>query len=156
MKTLSTGSFAPDFTLPDEAGTPRKLSDFLAKGPVVLFFYPGAMTSGCTAESCRFRDLAAEFEAVGAQRIGISADTVDKQKEFSDTHSFDYPLLSDTDREVATAYGVKRRFITPVKRATFVINADGTIAEVITGEFNMDIHADQALKSLQSLDDQVA
>ncbi|MGI8626752.1 MAG: peroxiredoxin [Geodermatophilaceae bacterium] len=91
---------------------------------------------------------AAEFEAVGAARIGISADTVDKQKEFSDTHSFDYPLLSDTDREVATAYGVRRRFVTPVKRATFVINADGRIAEVITGEFNMDIHADEALESL--------
>ncbi len=80
MKTIGSGSSAPDFTLPDETGTPRKLSDFLAKGPVVLFFYPGAMTSGCTAESCRFRDLAAEFDAVGAQRIGISADTVDKQR----------------------------------------------------------------------------
>jgi peroxiredoxin Q/BCP len=115
----------------------------------VLFFYPAAMTSGCTAESCHFRDLAAEFEAVGAQRIGISADTVDKQKEFSDSHSFDYPLLSDPDGEVATAFGVKRRFLTPVKRATFVIAADGKIAEVITSEFNMTAHADEALKSLQ-------
>jgi len=149
MKTIASGSTAPDFTLLDETGATRKLSDFLAKGPVVLFFYPGAMTSGCTAESCRFRDLAAEFDAVGAQRIGISADTVDKQKEFSEAHSFDYPLLSDPEREVATAYGVKRRFMTPVKRATFVIQTDGTIAEIITGEFNMDIHADQALKTLQ-------
>jgi len=149
MKTLSTGSPAPDFTLSDETGTPRTLSDYLGKGPVVLFFYPGAMTSGCTAESCHFRDLAAEFDAVGAQRIGISADTVAKQKEFSDTHSFDYPLLSDPDGAVATAYGVKRRVLTPVKRATFVIAADATIAEVITSEFNMTTHADDALKVLQ-------
>ncbi len=149
MKTISTGSAAPDFTLPDETGTSRRLSDFLAAGPVVLFFYPGAMTSGCTAESCHFRDLAAEFGAVGAQRIGISADTVAKQKEFSDTHSFDYPLLSDPDGEVATAYGVKRKFLTPVKRATFVIGTDGKIAEVITSEVNMTVHADQALKALQ-------
>ena len=149
MKTIGSGSSAPDFTLPDETGTPRKLGDFLANGPVVLFFYPGAMTSGCTAESCHFRDLAAEFDAVGAQRIGISADTVDKQKEFADAHSFDYPLLSDPDGAVAIAYGVKRRFLTPVKRATFVITADGRIADVITSEFNMDIHADQALKTLQ-------
>ncbi|MBA3294041.1 MAG: peroxiredoxin [Geodermatophilaceae bacterium] len=149
MKTIGSGSSAPDFTLPDETGTARKLGDFLANGPVVLFFYPGAMTSGCTAESCHFRDLAAEFDAVGAQRIGISADTVDKQKEFADAHSFDYPLLSDPDGAVATAYGVKRRFLTPVKRATFVITADGRIADVITSEFNMTTHADQALKTLQ-------
>jgi len=149
MKTIETGSTAPDFTLSDETGTPRKLSDFLAKGKVVLFFYPTALSSGCTAESCRFRDLAAEFEAVGAQRIGISADTIEKQKEFSDAHTFDYPLLSDPDREVATAYGVKRRFITPVKRATFVIDTDGTILHVVTGEWNIDVHPDEALKSLQ-------
>lgn len=148
MKTISTGAPAPDFTLSDETGTPRRLNDFLAKGPVVLFFYPGAMTSGCTKESCHFRDLAAEFEAAGAQRVGISADTVDKQKQFSDMHSFDYPLLSDPDGEVATAYGVKRRFLTPVKRATFVIGADGKITEVITSEMNMTVHADQALKAL--------
>ncbi len=149
MKTISSGMTAPDFTLPDETGTPRTLSDFLAKGPVVLFFYPVALSSGCTAQSCHFRDLAAEFEAVGAQRIGISTDPVDKQKEFSEAHNFDYPLLSDPDGTVATAYGVKRRFLTPVKRATFVISADGKIAKVITSEFNMTTHADEALKELQ-------
>lgn len=151
MKTISAGSPAPDFILPDETGTPRTLGDFLPKGPVVLFFYPAAMTSGCAAESQRFRDLAVAFEAASAQRIGISADPVDRQKEFSDAHSFDYPLLSDADGEVATAYGVKRRFITPVKRATFVITTDGIIAEVITSEFNMEVHADQALEALQAL-----
>ncbi len=149
MKTISSGMTAPDFTLPDETGTPRTLSDFLAEGPVVLFFYPVALSSGCTAQSCHFRDLAAEFEAVGAQRIGISTDPVDKQKEFSEAHNFDYPLLSDPDGTVATAYGVKRRFLTPVKRATFVISADGKIAKVITSEFNMTTHADEALKELQ-------
>lgn len=150
MKTISTGSAAPDFTLVDETGARRKLSDFLANGPVVLFFYPGAMTSGCTAESCQFRDLAAEFEAVGAQRVGISADGVDKQKEFSDLNHFDFPLLSDPDGEVATAYGVKRKFLTPVKRATFVIGTDGKILNVISSEFNMTVHADEALNVLQS------
>lgn len=149
MKTIASGSPAPDFTLSDETGTPRKLSDFLAKGPVVLFFYPVALSSGCTAQSCHFRDLAAEFEAVGTQRIGISTDPVDKQKEFSEAHNFDYPLLSDPEGTVAATYGVKRRFLTPVKRVTFVISADGKIAKVITSEFNMTTHADEALKELQ-------
>ncbi len=156
MKTLSAGSIAPDFTLLDETGTPLALSDLLANGPVVLFFYPGAMTAGCTVEACRFRDMAAEFEAVGAQRIGISGDSVDKQRQFSAAHSFDYPLLSDPDLAVATAYGVRRRFITPVKRATFVIGIDGKIVHVIIGEWNMDIHANEALKTLQTLGDPVA
>ncbi|MGH3451846.1 MAG: peroxiredoxin, partial [Haloechinothrix sp.] len=70
---MNTGDLVPDFTLPDDAGNPRSLSEFLADGPVVLFFYPAAMTPGCTAESCHFRDLAAEFTAAGGRRIGISA-----------------------------------------------------------------------------------
>src|ERR1700731_2021925 len=107
---MQKGDQAPDFELPDEDGTPRKLSDLAANGPVVLFFYPAAMTPGCTAESCHFRDMKAEFEAVGAQRVGISADPVDKQRQFSEKHSFDYPLLSDSDRTVADMFGVKRGF----------------------------------------------
>jgi peroxiredoxin Q/BCP len=125
---LDVGDVVDDFELADETGTPRKLSDLLADGPVVLFFYPAAMTPGCTAEACNFRDLAAEFAAAGAQRLGISADDVSKQKQFSDQHEFDYPLLSDTDRAVAAAYGVKRSFgPLPVKRATFVIGKDGLV-----------------------------
>ena len=69
----------------------------------MLYFYPAAMTPGCTAESCHFRDLSAEFAALGAQRVGISADAVDKQKQFSDKYSFDFPLLSDPDGQVARA-----------------------------------------------------
>jgi hypothetical protein len=83
---MQRGDRAPDFELPDEAGHPRRLSEMLRAGPVVLFFYPRAMTSGCTAEACHFRDLRAEFEKVGAQRIGISVDPVSKQKQFSAKH----------------------------------------------------------------------
>ena len=70
---MERGDIVEDFELPDETGTPRKLSEFLAKGPVVLFFYPAAMTYGCTKESCHFRDLGAEFAALGAQRVGIES-----------------------------------------------------------------------------------
>src|SRR5207302_6194592 len=119
---MDVGDVVDDFELPDETGTPRKLSDLLAKGPVVLFFYPAAMTAGCTKESCHFRDLASEFAAVGAQRVGISADPVEKQREFSEKHAFDFPLLSDPERAVATSLGVKRmlRVVGPNRRTTFV------------------------------------
>ena len=150
MKTIVQGAQAPDFELPDENGTPVRLSHKLVDGPVVLFFYPGAMTGGCTKEACHFRDLALEFKQAGAQRIGISTDPVAKQKTFTDLNGFDYPLLSDEAGEVATAYGVKRRLITPVKRATFVIDPDRTIRTVISSEMSMDVHADQALEALRA------
>ena len=148
---MKRGDSAPDFELPDETGTKRKLSDLLADGPVVLFFYPAAMTYGCTKESCHFRDLKSEFEAVGAQRVGISADSVDKQHQFSEKHSFDYPLLSDEDRTVAEAFGVKRGFgPLPNKRVTFVIDTDRRILDVISSEVRMNTHADQALDVLRA------
>jgi thioredoxin-dependent peroxiredoxin len=148
---MRPGDQASDFDLPTQDGGRLKLSDELAKGPVVLFFYPKAMTAGCTKEACHFRDLAGEFDAVGARRVGISADKVDKQAAFADKHGFDYPLVSDTDRSVAKAYGVKRPGPLMNARATFVIDQDGKIVEVIKSEVNMDGHADKALEALAEL-----
>jgi peroxiredoxin Q/BCP len=145
---MRPGDTAPDFDLPTQDGSRLKLSDALQKGPVVLFFYPKALTTGCTKESCHFRDLAAEFEAVGAQRIGISADGVDRQAKFADKHNFDYPLVSDVDRSVARAFGVKRPGPLMNARATFVIAEDGTVLDVIKSEVNMNGHADKALAVL--------
>ena len=154
---MKAGDEAPDFTLPDQDGTPRTLSDLLADGPVVLFFYPAAMTAGCTAQSCHFRDLAAEFAEVGAQRVGISPDSVRKQHEFAAANGFDYPLLSDGDGAVAERFGVKRRFgPLPVKRQTFVIDTDRTVIEVIKSEFAMNAHADKALTVLRARADRTA
>jgi peroxiredoxin Q/BCP len=149
---MDKGDRAPDFELADEDGVRRKLSDLAAAGPVVLFFYPAAMTPGCTIESCHFRDLKAEFAAVGAQRVGISADDIEKQKKFSEKHEFDYPLLSDPDGAVATQFGVRRRFtkLSPTKRATFVIGSDLRVLEVIQSEVRMNIHADKALDVLKA------
>ena len=149
---LSQGDRAPDFELPDETGTPRRLSDLLSAGPVVLFWFPAAMTPVCTKEACHFRDVAAEFAKAGAQRIGISMDKVDKQKQFADKHGFDYPLLSDAAGEVSAQYGVKRGGLAgklaPTRRVTFVIGADQTILDVITGELKANDHADRALAAL--------
>jgi thioredoxin-dependent peroxiredoxin len=145
---MQVGDVVPDFELSDEDGTMRKLSNELTKGPVVLFFYPKALTSGCTKESCHFRDLAAEFAAVGAQRIGISADPVERQKKFSEKHSFDFPLLSDPDRAVAKQLGAKRPGPIMNKRITYVIDTDRRILAVISSEMNMDKHADEALAVL--------
>ena len=148
---MNEGDLVPDFELPDQDGVPHRLSTMLKDGPVVLFFYPAAMTAGCTAETCHFRDLAAEFAAAGAQRVGISPDTVDRQKRFAQKHDFDFPLLADADREVAEIFGVKRRHgFSPVKRSTFVIGTDQTVRAVVHSEFSMEKHADEALAVLAS------
>lgn len=147
---MNVGDRAPDFTLPDQDGTPRRLGDLLAAGPVVLFFYPRANTKGCTAEACHFRDLASEFAAVGAQRVGISTDPVERQAAFAAEHGFDYPLLSDADGTVASAFGARRRGPLGNKRTTFVIDRDGTVLDVIASELSMEVHADQALERLQA------
>ena len=149
---MKRGDKVAEFELPDQTGTKRSLTSLLADGPIVLFFYPAAMTTGCTKEACHFRDLASEFGSVGASRVGISMDAVAKQAEFAEQQKFDYPLLSDAEGSVATQFGVKRGLLgklIPVKRTTFVIDTDRTVLEVITSELSMDTHADKALEVLR-------
>src|ERR1700759_321893 len=104
---MKRGDRVAEFELPDQTGAVRSLTSLLADGPIVLFFYPAAMTPGCTKEACHFRDLAGDFAPAGAPRVGISTDPVEKQAKSSDPQRFDYPLLSDADGTVAAAFGVK-------------------------------------------------
>jgi peroxiredoxin Q/BCP len=147
---LKAGDIVEDFEGTDDKGQPVRLSELLAKGPVVLFFYPAALTYGCTIESCHFRDMAAEFNEVGAQRVGISADGVDKQAQFSAKHSFDYPLIADTDKNIAKLFGVNRVGPLPNRRVTFVIDGDRKILDAISSETRMNSHADKALEVLRA------
>ena len=145
---MRPGDSVPDFELPAQDGQPVRLSEELNRGPVVLFFYPRAMTPGCTKESCHFRDLEAEFAAVGAGRLGISADAIDRQRQFAEKNGFEFPLLSDADRAVARQYGVKRPGPLFNRRATFVIGTDGRLLAEIRSEVDMAKHADEALAVL--------
>src|ERR1700742_3772257 len=175
---MIAGDKAPDFTLYDHTGWPRTLSALLRGGPVVLFFFPLASSPICTAQACRFRDLSSEFAAVGAQRVGISTDTVGKQDHFAQQRSFDYPLLSDEDGVVSELFGVRRGTfaklrrsvvareaarhgkhtrrrgllarLLPVRRTTFVIDTDRTVLKVVAHEVRASVHADQALWFLEN------
>ena len=146
---MRPGDPVPDFELSAQDGQPVRLSEELTRGPVVLFFYPKAMTPGCTKESCHFRDLEAEFATVGAVRLGISADPVDRQRQFAEKHGFEFPLLSDPDRVVARQFGVKRPGPLFNRRATFVIGTDGRLLAAIHSEIDMAKHADEALAVLR-------
>lgn len=147
---LAKGSEVQDFELDDQFGKSRRLSTLLETGPVVLFFYPKAMTTGCTRESCHFRDLSAEFEAVGAQPVGISADSVDRQSAFDAQNGLGMPLLSDPSRKVAAMFGVKRPGPLVNRRATFVIARNREILGAFSSEMNMNRHADDALAVLKA------
>jgi thioredoxin-dependent peroxiredoxin len=142
---------AVDFTLVDQEGNERTLSTMLVDGPVVLFFYPAAMSAACTKESCHFRDLQSEFDELGAQPVGISMDHFELQAQFARKNGIAYPLLADVDGTVARRYNVKRSLnLLKVKRATFVINQDLTVREVINSEISMNAHADHALAALRA------
>lgn len=149
---MNPGDQVSDFELTDETGTARTLSTLLENGPVVLFFYPIASSGGCTQEACHFRDLAADFAAVGAQPVGISSDTVTKQKAFASAHSLGYPLLSDEGNKVARELGAYRWFLPGglhTRRRTFVIGTDRRIIDTVASETKFDMHADEALEILR-------
>ncbi len=134
---MKIGDIAPDFTLPDQDGEQVSFFSLLASNPVVLFFYPRAFTPGCTAESCAFRDAGEDLEALGAIRLGISSDSIERQEKFSSKYSLGYKLLSDANKEVAKLYGVKRPGPLFSKRTTFVISKDKKVEAIIHSEFDI-------------------
>ncbi|HVL84761.1 MAG TPA: peroxiredoxin [Pseudonocardia sp.] len=149
---MDVGDQVSDFELKDETGTPRRLSELLADGPIVLFFYPIASSGGCTQEACHFRDLAAEFAAVGARPVGISSDGTGKQHSFATAHSLGYPLLSDEGGRVAKEMGAWRWWLPGglhTKRRTYVIGQDRRILHTVADEKQFDRHADDALEALR-------
>ena len=134
MSTSSptVGSTAPDFTIPDENGTPVTLSSFRGKR-VVIYFYPKADTPGCTKEACGFRDGLAAYKTVGVPVFGISPDPVADVKAFHDKFHLNFPLLADADHKVCEAYGVwgeKPIWGWGAARSTFIIDASGKVAKV--------------------------
>jgi peroxiredoxin Q/BCP len=133
---LSAGDPAPDFTLPDADGKPVALADYRGR-KVVVYFYPAAMTSGCTKQACDFRDNLAALNGAGIDVLGISPDKPAKLAKFRDTEGLTFPLLSDPDRSVLTAwgtYGEKTMYgkkMHGVIRSTFVIDEDGKIEQAL-------------------------
>jgi len=133
MPRLETGQPAPAFTLSDQTGRQVSLSDFAGRN-LIIFFYPAAMTPGCTKEACDFRDSLARLQQAGYDVVGISPDKPEKLAKFVDKESLTYPLLSDSDRAVMDAYGaygektLYGKKVTGVIRSTIVVSPDGTVA----------------------------
>jgi thioredoxin-dependent peroxiredoxin len=149
---MNPGDQVDDFTLTDETGALRSLSELLEGGPVVLFFYPIASSGGCTQEACHFRDLTADFATVGARPVGISSGGQTAQSAFAAAHSLGFPLLTDAGHEVAKQLGAYRRWLPGglhTQRKTFVIDTDRRLLGVVADEKAMNTHADEALAILR-------
>ena len=129
---LSVGDKAPAFTLPDSTGKPVSLSDYAGR-KVIVYFYPAAMTPGCTKQACDFRDNLAELNDEGIDVIGVSPDKPEKLAKFVERDQLTFPLLSDPETEVLAAWGafgekkLYGKIVNGVIRSTFLVNEDGTI-----------------------------
>ena len=152
---LKPGDPAPDFSLPDGNGNTVNLSDFRGKW-VVLYFYPRDNTPGCTTEACGFRDAYTDYQSNNVVVLGISTDDAKSHTKFSTKFNLPFPLLTDADGQVSTAYesyGLKKfmgKEFMGITRNTFVVNSDGKIEKIYL-KVKPDSHASQVLADLASL-----
>ena len=152
--TLAKGDQAPDFQLADQDGKVHKLADYAGQ-TVVLYFYPRDDTPGCTKQACSFRDDMDEITAEGAVVLGVSTDSAESHQKFIAKHELNFPLLVDTEAEVATRYGawgektLYGRKSIGMTRATFVIGPDGVLTKVWKRAKAAD-HGQAVLKALRT------
>ncbi len=149
---VEKGEKAPDFEATAHTGERIKLSDLKGK-IVVLYFYPRAMTSGCTREGIRFNELIEEFEKLGVVVLGASTDPVESNRKFAEKYGFRFKLLSDPEGKIAEAYGVLQRRGERVsaKRTTFIIDGNGIVVEILRNVRPAEKHADMALEVVKKL-----
>jgi len=148
---VQVGDAAPDFALPTQSGTLVRLSDFLGKQAVVLYFYPKDNTSGCTAEACAFRDSYEVFKDAGAEVIGVSSDSEESHQQFAAQHRLPFVLLSDRDGELRKRYGVATTFGLVPGRVTYIIDKQGIVRHIFSSQLNVQKHVTEALQTLRTL-----
>jgi thioredoxin-dependent peroxiredoxin len=153
---IEEGKKAPAFTLTSDAGSKIRLSEFTGS-PVVIYFYPKDDTPGCTKEACAFRDRKTELQELGAVVLGISPDTVESHVKFREKYKLNFPLLADTDHQIAEKYGAWReknmygKKSMGIQRSTFLIDSAGKVAKVWK-RVQVDQHDTQVLMALRELE----
>jgi peroxiredoxin Q/BCP len=147
MARISVGDPAPDFTATAQDGSTIRLSDFLSKRAVVLFFYPKDGTSICTKEACSFRDSYGRFLDAGAEVIGVSGDNSQAHQGFAARNQLPFKLISDDDGSLRKAFGVRKTLGLLPGRATYVIDKQGIVRLVFSAQFASDEHVRQALEA---------
>lgn len=141
---LKPGDKAPEFSLKDDQGRTVSLRDLLARGPVVLYFYPADFTPVCTKEACVMRDASPVATRAGVQVVGVSPQDVESKARFKAKHNLPFPLLADPGRQAIRAYGATGLFGLPVpgwvRRCTYLIGTDGVILDAVASDFGTSAH----------------
>jgi peroxiredoxin Q/BCP len=145
---LKAGERAPEFTLPDETGTDRSLTEFLTAGAIVLYFYPADFTPGCTRQACVLRDLHDEIQRAGLRVVGVSPQSPESHTKFREKYNLPFVLLSDQHKAVVKMYGVNGPLGLGVRRASFLIDGSRRIRDAVLADFMIGRHADFVRKAI--------
>jgi peroxiredoxin Q/BCP len=137
---LANGSVAPDLELVDQTGHTRSLSELLADGSLVLYFYPADFTPGCTKEACSFRDLHQDLLKANLRVVGVSPQGTDSHRRFAEKHGLNFTLLSDPDKRVTRAYKLDGPLGIGVRRGTYLIGKDGRIRDSVLADLRIGAH----------------
>jgi peroxiredoxin Q/BCP len=149
MKPVKEGDKIPDFTLPDQFGSPFEISSLVGKKMVVIFFYPRDESPTCTRQACHFRDMYQSFVEAGAEIIGISSQSVKSHLDFASKYNLQYRILSDEGNRVRKLFGVPSDFFGLMPgRVTYVADLKGTVIYIFSSQLNVEKHVDEALKIL--------
>jgi peroxiredoxin Q/BCP len=146
---LEPGNKAPEFQLQDDQGNDVSLTDLLASGPLILYFYPADFTPGCTKEACSIRDIHQKISSVGLQVVGVSPQDAESHTRFREEHNLPFMLLCDSDKEAAKLYDVDGPFGVGVRRATFLIDQDGTISDAVLADIRIGRHSEFIEKAIE-------
>lgn len=145
---LEVGSKAPDFVLADDQGGETSLTDLLADGPLILYFYPADFTPGCTKEACSIRDIHNDIQSVGLRVAGVSPQDVDSHRKFRDEYGLPFTLLSDPEKVAIKMYDVDGMFGVGVRRATFLISQDRVIQDAVMADVRIGRHQEFIEKAI--------
>lgn len=152
MNKVTVGSVIPDFSLEDQNGKLFDLHSVLGKKNLVLFFYPKDDSPGCTKEACYFRDQYEVFNETDAMIIGISGQSIESHKKFSEKYHLSYTLLSDRGNKIRTLFGVPTNFFGMLPgRVTYVVDKSGKVVLIFESQLDVKKHVDEALSILKKL-----
>jgi len=154
LMEVKAGDKAPDFTLPSQMGDAVKLSEFLGRKNIVLYFYPKDESIGCTKEACAFRDSYEVFTTLGAQVLGVSSQSVESHKSFASHYGLPFILLSDEGGKVRQLYGVPSTFGIIPGRVTYIIDKQGIVRHVFNSQSHPELHIEEAIKVLKEIEEE--
>ena len=154
MAKVKAGDKAPDFSLPSNTGVTVRLSQFLGKKNIVIFFYPMDDSPVCSKEAEAFRDKYEEFKQLNTEVMGISSQGIESHKSFATRHSLPFVLLSDNGNSVRKLYGVSTTFSAVPGRVTYIIDKEGIVKFVFSSQLRPAKHADEALRVVKEISSQ--